>query len=58
MGELGSATVQVWVRKRASDSAVRLAVFDAKEALMAQGNPPPPKPWLRDWIRGWWEGKT
>lgn len=60
MTELGSATVQVWARRKAERIARRLEEFDrsdAKAALWLQQNPPPPKPWLRDVIRKWWKGE-
>ena len=59
MSELGSATVQVWARKKA-ERMVRIEAeadrmfrrLDTQINLLA-----PPKPWLADAIRKWWRGK-
>lgn len=62
MTELGSATVQVWVRKKNERIASRLAEFDrsdTKAALWLERNPPPYKPrLLRSVIRKWWQGES
>ena len=56
--EIGSATVQVWARKRKARAAdlddrffSMLARNDAINKALG-----PPKPWIQDAIRKWWKG--
>lgn len=56
--ELGSATIQVWARRKASGEAARDAHRAALQAetdeLLRSVRGLPPKPWLRETIRRLW----
>jgi len=60
--EIGSATVQVWVRKEKERRAIeanRRAFDEEWWRIVYPPIPVPdiPKPWLRDAIRKWWKGE-
>jgi hypothetical protein len=54
--ELGSATVQVWARHKDERRGYVEETVTIGGELVRIAYPPPPKPWLRDWIRGLWKG--
>jgi len=58
--EIGSATVQVWVRNDARRRSFEKAMAEIDEAMIqndiAYYTRNHPKPWFRDAIRKWWKG--
>lgn len=59
MTELGSATVQVWARKRDQRRGFEAAMAKIDEAILQNDLEfyGPPKPWLQDAIWKWWKGE-